>query len=347
MICLLEAGIDPCSLGISSECWQPCFGASVLHMEVSESTFCLQLHFGCYASGPLVQNNSPAKSVLDVVQSFNVVFSSEWSSDRFTGKPVSQTTGLYYYGARWYDPSIGRFISQDPVMGQVSDPQGMNTYAYVRNSPTVNTDPSGLYYLQSRQVLWSLEAYYLLSLTAIYGGWEILSDYWSFRTPVPPWTRPGDGPGPGGPSCLPLCPTPTEAPRILTNPGQTITNPTGLSDLFGPGRAGGSLGGIGWEEKLPTVLPKIGFTHLDPSPRGGNLANIYRWIAKAVRYAHNNPKVARLCAVGAVLGGGGLYVWELVESAKQGIDPPDPHGVFGVAEIGCLFGIGAALLVPT
>ncbi len=35
-------------------------------------------------------------------------------SYKFTGKPYSTATGLYYYGARWYDPSVGRFVSADP-----------------------------------------------------------------------------------------------------------------------------------------------------------------------------------------------------------------------------------------
>ena len=61
-------------------------------MEVSESNFCLQLHFEWYASGPLVQNNFPAKSVLNVTTTFDLVFSSDRSGDRFTDKPVSQTT---------------------------------------------------------------------------------------------------------------------------------------------------------------------------------------------------------------------------------------------------------------
>src|SRR5436305_15285405 len=95
----------------------PCFGASVLRMEVSESNFCLQLIFECQASGPLVQQDYSTKQVLEIIQSFDVVFSLDRSSDRFTGKPVSQTTGLYYYGARWYDSTIGRFISQDPLAG--------------------------------------------------------------------------------------------------------------------------------------------------------------------------------------------------------------------------------------
>ncbi len=76
-------------------------------MEVSESNFCLQLQFGYQASGPLVYQDLQAKQVLEIVQSFNVLFSSDRSSDRFTGKPVTQATGLYYDYARWYDPSTG------------------------------------------------------------------------------------------------------------------------------------------------------------------------------------------------------------------------------------------------
>jgi RHS repeat-associated protein len=63
---------------------------------------------------------------------------------KFTGKPVSQTTGLYYYYHRWYDPSIGRFISPDPRQGKLSNPQSLNLYIYVLDRPTSLVDPSGL-----------------------------------------------------------------------------------------------------------------------------------------------------------------------------------------------------------
>ena len=96
MIGLLEAGIEPCNLDNASELMGPYFGASVLRMEVSESNFCLQLQFEYQASGPLVQLDLQAKPVLEIVQSWDVVFSSDRSNDRFTGKPVSQMTGLYF-----------------------------------------------------------------------------------------------------------------------------------------------------------------------------------------------------------------------------------------------------------
>ena len=61
-----------------------------------------------------------------------------------TGKPYSSSTGLYYYFQRWYDPSIGRFISQDDIVGFRSDPQSFNRYLYARDTPMTLTDPSGM-----------------------------------------------------------------------------------------------------------------------------------------------------------------------------------------------------------
>ncbi len=62
---------------------------------------------------------------------------------KFTGKPVSQTTGLYYEYQRWYDPTTGRFTSLDPSAGSLSDPQIQNGYNYARALPTVLVDPTG------------------------------------------------------------------------------------------------------------------------------------------------------------------------------------------------------------
>ena len=48
--------------------------------------------------------------------------------------------GLYYMRARYYDPTIGRFISEDPLQFG----GGINRYAYVRNNPISRIDPMGL-----------------------------------------------------------------------------------------------------------------------------------------------------------------------------------------------------------
>jgi RHS repeat-associated protein len=59
---------------------------------------------------------------------------------RYAGREFDTETGLLYYRARFYDPAIGRFISEDPV-GFVA---GGNFYAYVLNRPTNFRDPSGM-----------------------------------------------------------------------------------------------------------------------------------------------------------------------------------------------------------
>ena len=64
---------------------------------------------------------------------------------KFTGKELD-TTGLYYYGARYYDPEIGRFITPDSIVQSPYDPQTLNRYTYCRNNPLKYVDPSGHFF---------------------------------------------------------------------------------------------------------------------------------------------------------------------------------------------------------
>ena len=59
----------------------------------------------------------------------------------FTSRELDQETGFYFYRSRYYDPSTGRFISEDPVGFGGGDP---NLYRYVFNNPLRYTDPNGL-----------------------------------------------------------------------------------------------------------------------------------------------------------------------------------------------------------
>jgi len=60
----------------------------------------------------------------------------------FTGQRLD-ATGLYYYNARYYDATIGRFISPDSEGQQVNNPQTLNRYSYCVNNPLNRTDPTG------------------------------------------------------------------------------------------------------------------------------------------------------------------------------------------------------------
>jgi len=61
----------------------------------------------------------------------------------FTGAELDAQTGLYYMQARYYDPSIGRFLSPDSVAPEPGDPQTLNRFAYARNNPLRYSDPTG------------------------------------------------------------------------------------------------------------------------------------------------------------------------------------------------------------
>jgi RHS repeat-associated protein len=54
--------------------------------------------------------------------------------------------GLYNYKARFYSTALGRFVSADPIVGAVADPQSWNPYSYVLNNPLGYVDPTGKYF---------------------------------------------------------------------------------------------------------------------------------------------------------------------------------------------------------
>jgi RHS repeat-associated protein len=62
---------------------------------------------------------------------------------RYTGQLSQATIGLYYYGARWYDPALGRFVQADTIVPGAGNPMAWDRYAYVLNNPIRLVDPSG------------------------------------------------------------------------------------------------------------------------------------------------------------------------------------------------------------
>jgi RHS repeat-associated protein len=67
----------------------------------------------------------------------------EYTPRLFTGQRYEPVSGLYDFRARWYDAETGRFLSVDPIVQELADPQTHNAYSYARNNPTNLVDPDG------------------------------------------------------------------------------------------------------------------------------------------------------------------------------------------------------------
>ncbi|NJL93751.1 MAG: RHS repeat-associated core domain-containing protein [Anaerolineae bacterium] len=61
----------------------------------------------------------------------------------YTGE-MTDPNGLVHLRARYLDPSMGVFLSPDPLEGNPADPMSMNAYAYAHANPVNYTDPSGM-----------------------------------------------------------------------------------------------------------------------------------------------------------------------------------------------------------
>jgi RHS repeat-associated protein len=69
---------------------------------------------------------------------------SSWDEKQwFTGKLEETRVGIQYYGARWYEPELGRFLSVDPVPFQEDNVFSFNRYAYANGNPYRYVDPDG------------------------------------------------------------------------------------------------------------------------------------------------------------------------------------------------------------
>jgi len=88
---------------------------------VTDSTGQVVARFDYEPFGLLIEESSPAST----------------GGGRYTGKPLDAELGLYYFGARYYDPGLGRFITADPAK------DGLNWYAYCMANPMVLADPNG------------------------------------------------------------------------------------------------------------------------------------------------------------------------------------------------------------
>jgi len=87
------------------------------------------------------------------------------TSYAFAGRELDAETGYYYNRARYYDPSIGRFLQEDPNPGQQNIPITIiNHYTYAANNPFAFSDPTG------QSFLGDLFTGILIGIAAIFTG---------------------------------------------------------------------------------------------------------------------------------------------------------------------------------
>jgi RHS repeat-associated protein len=156
------------------------------------------------------------------------------TSALYTGKEWDEEIRLYYFNARWYDPELGRFISEDPIM------HGPNWYAYVANSPLMKTDPTGLFDPDDPNLGRNTRS--------------VLS------TPIPDYTSSQDA---VDPSPSPIAPSPTPVPivsRAVAGLGaQSLVPATVLQGEELYGRAFGHFG-EGYTAYIPTNATMVDCT---------------------------------------------------------------------------------------
>ena len=91
--------------------------------------------------GDLKNNNSMSQSLVRDSENINDAlfnYSRFLENANNEGETSIFNTGLYYFNARWYDPQIGRFTTEDPIRS------GLNWYIYANNNPLKFVDPTGL-----------------------------------------------------------------------------------------------------------------------------------------------------------------------------------------------------------
>ena len=87
-----------------------------------------------------VTNASGAALTIDAYDEYGIPGADNLGRFQYTGQTWIPELGLYHYKARFYSPTLGRFLQTDPI----GYGDGMNVYNYVGGDPVNFTDPLGL-----------------------------------------------------------------------------------------------------------------------------------------------------------------------------------------------------------
>jgi RHS repeat-associated protein len=110
---------------------------------VSQETNTFFYHTDHLSSTRLVTDDSKDIVSAGTYHPFGGLAVEEGSENYLYNGKEKDATGLFYYGARYYDPDLGRFITRDSNRGWISIPSTLNRYSYCGNNPLKYIDPDG------------------------------------------------------------------------------------------------------------------------------------------------------------------------------------------------------------
>jgi RHS repeat-associated protein len=99
-----------------------------------------------------------------------------WNPFGFTGHEYDEETDLYYAKARFYDPNVGRFISEDPFQGDIATPPSLHRYIYTYGNPTMFIDPYGTDVIEAKNGTFVISALEGLGQTWIFSPGRALEN---------------------------------------------------------------------------------------------------------------------------------------------------------------------------